>query len=193
VGKHDWYRKTEWSLSDEERFFARLSRSRGDHTRCQYLRIQALYLANNQPEVALRLLSIYSDSCAGQLDCTQALVQKSELFLRLGQTREALLSIKRALELEESEVLVVMTESYLAYPEMVVLEEIESEYDSALKLLFKSAYRPFVPVHHFRWNATVALLLEAGGKHDEAVKHSRLAFEAAGIKASAFRYHRKLG
>jgi tetratricopeptide (TPR) repeat protein len=192
VGKHDWYRKTEWSITDEEQFFARLSRSRRDDTRCQYLRIQALYLANKQPEVALRLLSMYSESCVGQFDCAEAFSQQSVLFFRLGQTREALLSIKRALEHEESQSW-VKTDAYLTYTEMVILGEIESEYDSALKLLLKSAGRPFFPVQHFRWNATVALLLDARGKHDEAVKHARLAFEAAGIEASVLRYHRTLG
>ena len=45
MSKTDWFRRTAWSDADREDFNARLKRSRGEGNKAQYLRIQAVYLA----------------------------------------------------------------------------------------------------------------------------------------------------
>lgn len=41
----DWFRRSSWTARDREEFDARLQRSRGPANKAQYLRIQALHLA----------------------------------------------------------------------------------------------------------------------------------------------------
>ena len=48
MSKEDWYRNTEWNDQIESEFESRLKRSRGNHNKAQYLRIQASYLLDSK-------------------------------------------------------------------------------------------------------------------------------------------------
>ena len=56
MSKKDWYRNTIWNEEVEEFFFTKLKRSSTQFNKAQYLRIQAVYLKDKYPEVALQLL-----------------------------------------------------------------------------------------------------------------------------------------
>src|ERR1700732_2357892 len=91
--RDDWFRRTKWSEAIATEFWARLRRARRKE---QYLRIQAAYLTESYPEVALALLEHYF-LMPDQLDQALAHKQRAEAFLTLGRTTEALDAYEAAL------------------------------------------------------------------------------------------------
>jgi len=88
----EWFRKTTWTESDREDFFAHLERSRKT-SRAQYLRIQALYLYEtkslNEIEVALELCNLALVDYSEQVELASVLGQKAMCFNKLGKLQEA--------------------------------------------------------------------------------------------------------
>jgi hypothetical protein len=59
----DWFRQTTWSAGQAASFFQRLERSRSPFHRAQYLRVQAVTLANSgERDNLLVALDRYSES-----------------------------------------------------------------------------------------------------------------------------------
>ena len=134
MSKHDWYRKTNWTNEDKSDFFKRLNKSKGIFYKAQYLRIQAYYLTENNPNEALELIGILineypeesqlSEAYSIQARCYKILKDKENVvkaYNKSFETRRAFPNFK--------------TNNYLEFGVWVVTEKIYKYYDDALKLI----------------------------------------------------------
>src|SRR4051794_5471496 len=101
MSRNDWYRQTVWSPAHETSFFQRLARSRSPFHRGQYLRIQALTLAETgQPSnlrVALGLLEPIFADYPDASDVSMAYLQAARCHDALGDLEAATEHFERAL------------------------------------------------------------------------------------------------
>lgn len=188
VARDDWYRNKTWSAEIEVEFQQRLRRTRD---KSQRLRIQASYLAENHPRVALSLLDQYF-TLGDHFDMAQAYVDKARALLALGELDGALACYEAALE-RERQFTSLTTRAYLDFACLVVEARIERLYPRALEVLDAYPERPIFPVDRYRANGARALLLEYFGKMREARAAAGLAMAAAGETKSGLRYHQHLG
>ncbi|PKN98604.1 MAG: hypothetical protein CVU43_16020 [Chloroflexi bacterium HGW-Chloroflexi-5] len=83
----DWYRKTTWTDSNKDDFFAHLNRSRNS-SRCQYLKIQAIYLFQTrrfkEVSASLVLVNLALDEYPEWHFQAELLGQKAECLNYLG-------------------------------------------------------------------------------------------------------------
>lgn len=191
-GRDDWFRRDTWDEIDQEEFFARLKRSRGQFHKAQYLRIQALYIQKECPEDALKLLEMVREEYPepGQLSST--FLQTAECLVSLGRKEEAIEWYRKVLE-NEKVYKGVLTSAYLDFPVFIVTEELKDLFPEAQRILVDHVARLTFPVDRYLWNMTMALIDAENGELDEASKHARAAIEASQQEHSGFRYHPKVG
>lgn len=188
MGRHDWYRNTEWDSEIEAAFVAKLKRARD---KAQYLRVQACTLATKHPVVALRLLDQYF-GFGEHFDHAQAHVDRATALFALGNVEGALDSYDAALAVEEKRPS-MLTQAYLNLSFSVAILGIEDRYSQALNILTQNKSRPIFPVDHFRWHTACSLILAELGHTTEARMHATQALEAAMQEHSGFRYHPSVG
>lgn len=185
----DWFRNDEWNPALEARFFEKLDRARD---KAQYLRIQAGYLVKRSPKTALALLDKYFE-LGDHFDWAQAFLDQSDAYRSLGQLRDAIHSLQKALE-REREFPNLRTQAWSQYVVLVATERYDQLYDDALRVL--EEHKPDAtsfPIDDFLWNAAYALITEAQGQHRTAKQYAIKALESAGLTDSGFRYHPKAG
>jgi tetratricopeptide (TPR) repeat protein len=152
----DWFRNEEWSSGIEENFFRKLGCARV-HSKPQYLRIQACYLSERRPEIALSLLDRYfelgdqKENAAAFVDRAQAYVDQAHAYDALGNMEQSAASFEKAL-LYEREFPSVITQAGFEFPLFVASHKMTNQYEIALQTIEK--YRPKA---RFRWNGLVAL------------------------------------
>lgn len=191
MGRDDWYRNSDWSAEAEEAFRTKLSRARGQKP--QYIKIQAGYLSESHPTVALSLIEEYfqtdDDVFIPDAHCIQA-----EAYRALGRTQDAVGALRAALDWEESHPDLITT-ARIDYPKLVVLERLLEEYDYALEILttrFSSSDHSF-PNMRYTWNGCCALIAFEKGEISEAKQFAQRALRAAAEIESPFRHHRSVG
>lgn len=188
MGRDDWYRNTTWNAEIEAEFDQKLRRAR---EKFQYLRIQALYLTENYPEVALRLLEQYF-SLGENVDMAQAYLQRAQALSVLNDFDGAFASYEAALEQERCRPN-SKTQAYLDFPCLVLETKRESLYSRALEVLNTHSERPMFPIDRFRAHGARALLVHHFDRKDEARAEAELAMAAAQETESGFRHHPNLG
>jgi len=188
MSRHAWYRNTDWNAKIETEFFARLGRAR---QKTQYLRVQAYYVADRHPQVALRLLDQYFGFEA-PFDLSQAYVQRAEILLSLGDTDGALDYYDRALATEKMKPN-YLTGAYLALPLLIAEKKIQKRYAQALQILDETRARPRFPRDRFLWNGARAVIHHELGQIDAARDCARKALAAADEKRSWSWKHPELG
>jgi tetratricopeptide (TPR) repeat protein len=188
MARHDWYRNSNWNADIESDFRRRLHRARD---KSQNLRIQASYLAESQPQVALSLLDQYF-TLGDDVDKAQAHVVRAEAFVAFGDVDAALSSYEDALT-RERELPGWKTQAYLEYACLVTNLRATHLYARALEVLDAHRQRPVFPVDRYRANGARAILLQELGRTDEAQSFADLAMAASREGASGFRYHQHLG
>jgi tetratricopeptide (TPR) repeat protein len=188
----EWFRKTTWSSKDQEDFERRFSRSRRT-SRAQYLRIQALHLAQSGEHAAAlvllsRMLSEYPDrvqEAAAHLQCAQSLIA-------IGQHADAIDAFRAALATERS-LPNVRTNAWLEFAWYVADRKLAHYYREALGVLDERARDEAFPVQRFR-SATARTLIEfALGNLTLARESARVALAAAAERHSGMAKHPTLG
>jgi tetratricopeptide (TPR) repeat protein len=188
MSKGDWFRNSSWNESIEKEFMAKLQRAKRKE---QYLRIQASTLASTEPAVALRLLEQYF-ALNDEFDHAQAYCDMATAYTALGNFMGSIQAYRQALD-REAAFPKLKTDAYLAFPAMIVENQLKERYHEALSVLNNNADRPMFPVDFFRWHALVASIEAEGGSAEQASIHAAKALEAAQIKKSGFRFHQNLG
>lgn len=183
MSSDDWYRNKNWNASIEEHFYSKLKRARTQ--RDQYLVIQALTLADNHPEVSLRLVNEYFESRKDQFDDVRALLAKANAYRTLNDLYGCISAFKEVLG-REREFPNHQTGVYLDYPYLVATQKIENEYANALDVLNEHVDRLTFPLDHYKWHASKALINNDGSEAQKAL-------EAAKVKKSDFRFHQDVG
>jgi tetratricopeptide (TPR) repeat protein len=189
MASDDWFRNNDWNSDIEPHFFEKLHRARD---KAQYLRIQAGYLVKGHPKTALALLDKYFE-LGDHFDRAQAFVDQSDGYLSLGERRDAIHSLQKALE-REREFPSVRTQAWSRYAVLVATECYSELYADALRVLEeRKPDATSFPVDEFLWNAAYALIREAQGQGRSAKEFASRALESAELANSGFRYHPKVG
>jgi tetratricopeptide (TPR) repeat protein len=192
--RNDWFLQTTWSEAQASSFFERLARSRTPFHRAQYLRIQALTLANTgEPaniSTALGLLErIFRDN-PDKSQLPLAYLQAANCHDVLGNIEEATSHFRRALEAQRqypNDVSGVAHE----FPWFIVRRGLVDLYDEALEAL--ATADSFLPAQRFREAACRAFIAAHGGEREAARALAQAALAAAGLKRSPFDRHPTIG
>lgn len=188
--KHDWYRRETWNDEIEQSFFSRLKTARSQ--RDQYLAIQVFSLAQSHPEASIRLAQHYFETRTGNFNDSRVLAAQGNAHKMLGNAEDALASYQAALAIQrESPGFNAVSGTAVAY--YIATEEWEDQYDLALSLLQEDSGGSIWPVAVFSWNAAMALIMSARGKHDDARRFSLGALNAASVRQTELTYHREVG
>lgn len=190
MAAHDWYRNTTWNQCIEDSYFAKLKRARAGHD--QYLVIQALHLAENEPAITLKLIDLYFEKRIDKFHDAQAFCARAEAYKRQKKTKLAIQSYKDALA-REAEFPSHKTSAYLELPYLVACEKISDEYDFVLSLLEDEKDNLPFPISQYLWHASKALIDHDQNFEVDAIQHARKAISAAKIKKSTFKYHQEVG
>jgi tetratricopeptide (TPR) repeat protein len=190
VSRNDWYRNKAWSPDIEKIFFEKLSRARSQ--RDQYLVIQALELARQQPLAALDLVDHYFETRKSNFHDLQALLAKVDAKQALRDKAAVVETYKKILA-REAEHPNQKSDAHVAFPYFVATEEIKDEYDFALDVLENRKDHLTFPLDRFKWHASYALISTQLGDKSTAKDHAIEAVAAAEAKKSGFRYHQNLG
>lgn len=188
MSKDDWYRNTDWNSVIEADFQQHLRRARD---KSQRLRIQASYLAESHPQVALGLLDQYF-ALGDHFDMAQAHVDRARARVVLDYIDAAISSYEKAME-REHQFPSTRTQAYLNFACLVAKVRMKRLYDRALEVLDAHRERPLLPVERYLAYGARALLLQELGRMDEARPVADLAIAAAREVKSGSRYHPHLG
>lgn len=191
MASDDWFRNEDWDAAAEARFRAKLSRSRS--SRPQYIRIQAGYLTQSHPQVALELIEEYLNT-GDEFHVQMAYWTRAQAYRHLGKVEEAVTAYREALSWEQSHP-GHLSPARSDYPKYVAEHRLSDEYGYALDVLanrFRSEDHQF-PLIAYHWNGSHALILSELGHHAEAREFAERALRAAVQTESPFRYHRNVG
>ena len=194
MGRDDWFRRRTWTEEDRADFEAHFARSRGNSSKAQYLRIQAVCLAEaslhrEAIELIDRILAEYPET----IERAIAHEKKAESIYALGRVEESLGEFRLALDAERR-FPNVRTNAWLEFGWIVVSEGLVDSYDETLQILeeFNEGMLQF-PVARYRYFAILALIADSRGGAEMAREMAANALRESERRDSGFRYHAKLG
>ena len=190
----DWFRRTTWTPTDAADFTKRLARSR-PHNRPQYLRIQAVHLAEAEPphwEAALQLLDRLIHQYPDQTQLAQAHFQRAECLLALSRADEAIEAFREAMATERR-FPNSRTTAYLAFAYWIATTGRVGMFEEALDVLEEFGNDEVFPMQLYLHNAALALIAASSGDKAVARDAARRALHASQRLHSGFRYHPHLG
>jgi|GEM_PF-2286807 len=190
----DWFRHTTWTPRDEREFSARLARSRSSFHTAQYLRIQAITLAEvggkTRTAAALRLLQRLFAEFPDASQLESAHLQAALIYEQMGNEAAAVEHFRLALRAKAAFPNGDAGTS-LEFPWFIARHDLSAHFVEALEVL-KSAHLAF-PVQVFKSAAIRATVAQFHGDHVGASRFAHEALEAASVEKSPFRYHSSLG
>jgi len=187
MSRENWYRNTSWTTDVAEAFEAKLRRARNKE---QYLRIQASYLTETHPKVALGLIDQLF-AFENLHDVASAYCVRAKALTVMGNGPKAVQAYRDALDAEQRHPN-YKTDAYLRLAELIVNQRMAKNYDLALAWLRKNRDRPMFPVEHYQWNGLMAVLLFRSGDPN-AKEFAVRSLQAGRSEFSGFRHHPKLG
>ncbi|MCV2487087.1 hypothetical protein OD917_19300 [Flavobacterium sp. SH_e] len=192
----DWYRRKSWSKTDEEEFFAKLSRARKDG-RAQYLKIQAIELVDTKKpkllQVAKELLSkVLNEYPDDNFNKASVYHTFGDIFQLENNIEKALEYYKNAIDFEKVYPNVI-TQSYLDYSEIVVKNQLEDLYPIAEEILESKTSGLLFPIEKYKVFSLLAIINGHNSNIEIAKKYSELANENANKTTSGLSYHKHLG
>ncbi len=193
--KNDWYRNREWTAEIEKDFTKRLSRVRSRYNAAQYVRIQACYLEENHPLVALQLLDRVILEYQEISELSQAYHQKAECLLTLNREAEAIDCFRSSFGIMR-EYPRSLNQSYFTFGLWVVRNGKKELFDEALQVVEEFVSKPGMisfPADIFKYCTIKAIILFEKGQRQLAKECVEKALEAASKKDSGLRYHSKIG
>jgi tetratricopeptide (TPR) repeat protein len=188
MGRDDWFRNNQWNSEIEAIFRQRLHRAR---KKSQYLRIQANYLAESYPQVALRLLEQYFH-LEEREDLAQAYVDRAKALTAIGDIDAAIGAYEKALK-REQEFPNSLTSAGLDLACLVAKARLKLRFDQALELTVLNNQHHIFPIQRYLAQGARALIFHEMGNQVDAKEAARLAMAAAGQINSNFRYHPNAG
>jgi tetratricopeptide (TPR) repeat protein len=188
MARDDWYRNANWNEEIAMRFEEKLRRSRNKN---QYLRIQALTIAAEYPQVALDLLDRYFLLDESH-DRALAHQTRAEAYLALGRIEDAIVAYEATLRQEAAKPNVGTWVS-VEFPYLVAVRGLTPYFQRALEILASRTSALVFPVIRFKFHAARALILAAQGDVIQARLDAKTALNAAAEKRSEFERHPTLG
>ena len=194
--RHNWFRKTTWTAKDQEEFWTRHRRSRGNYNKSQYLRIQASHLAQTgEPallDAAMELLNRSLDEFPepSQLSCH--LMQRGDIFLRRGQIDEALGEFRAAIS-RERVYPSARTQCWISFGWVASVHRRVELFDEVEKVISERCKDALFRIDFYRMHAIHAMIAMLRGDRICARQHAEAALREATKTHSGFRYHSKLG
>ena len=195
MSRIDWYRRSTWTDRDQEEFNARLQRSRGAFNKAQYLRIQAIHLAEaGLNAAAIELLDPLLAEFPERIELASAHLQRAESLATLARPGPAIDEYRAALQAERN-FPNVRTNAWLRFGWFAVENGLSDLYDEVL-----AAFKEFndngglsFPIEEYRYCAVQAIIAQSQGDHSAARQFAARAIIEASKEHSGFRYHAKLG
>lgn len=194
--KAEWFRRQKWTADDRKDFLARLNRTRASSQKAQYVRIQAVHLAEADTReghaAALELIDMLLSTWPTEtLQVIPAQHQKGKSLLALGDATGALASFRDCLQAQRATAS-IRTDAAVDFAWLVATTSVVTEYSQALAALDEFPEGPF-PIQQYRGATARALILSATHRCDEAKTWASRALNAEAATSSPFRYHRLLG
>ena len=195
MSRDDWFRRSTWSAADQEDFFARLKRSRTTGNKAQYLRIQAVHLAEAGLHTeAVKLLNLMFREYPERIQVAAAHRQKAECLVQLGQPDGAISEFRSSLQCQR-EFPNVETGGWLEFPWFIVQCQLSDMYDEALSILeeFGAESKLTFPEERYKYCTIRAIIADARNDMQTAKDFSNAALQNASSQHSGFRYHPQIG
>ncbi len=192
----DWYRRKNWTKSDEEEFFAKLGRARKDG-RAQYLKIQAIELMYTDDKKLLSVAEIllnkmlieYPDDTFNK---GSALHTLGNIYKKLDDYKNAIDYYKQAMDFEQM-FPNVKTQAYLDYSELIIKTNNTEKFIDVESILLERYSGLLFPIEKYKVNSILSIINKYNNRLNEAKQYAELAEENADCEISGLRYHKTLG
>lgn len=197
MGRHDWYRNKTWGEETKEAFFERLNRSRSSFHKAQYVRIQAACLRGTGKKkyvrAALELLDLMLEKWPEPSQLAMAHLERAKCFENLGDCGAVIESYRESVKAERENSGVRVCAG-LQFAWFVVRRRLPEYYDEAVVAMDgdKDHFLIF-PDYQFKFFSIISIVLDHGGRAEDAKRFAKRALEAVAMKESPVRYHKKVG
>ncbi len=197
MGRDDWYRKETWGEETKEAFFERLNRSRSSFHKAQYMRIQAVCLRGTGKKkyvrAALELLDLMLEKWPEQSQLASAHLERAKCFESLCDSEAAIESYRKSAKTEREDSRVRVCAG-LQFAWFVVRRRLPEYYDEAVVGMDGDKDHLLIfPDYQFKFFSIISIVLDHGGRAEDAKRFAKRALEAVATKKSPLRYHKKVG
>jgi tetratricopeptide (TPR) repeat protein len=192
MARDDWFRRITWTERDREDFFARNKRSRGKHSKAQYMRIQAhTLLGTGKPQLIGNALELAKQACSeypGAMDTALTLEIAGECCEKLERPDNAIDYYRRAIA-REHEFRGVRSNAPFLLGKLVVEQRRKDCYGEALNAM-EAHGAPVFPWHGYILNGVRAMAATEEGRLAEAKAFAREALAASAIRDTGLSHGR---
>ncbi|WP_024465781.1 hypothetical protein [Treponema pedis] len=189
MADENWYRNEVWNDEIQKRFTDKLNKARSQKT--QYLKIQAFYLLDKYPNIALKLIQHSREIKIDEFWEQEFCLYESKAYYAL---KENSLAIKKAFESIEwrRKKTGTITENIYWLSELVLRLEEKSEYQKCLKIMKEMHEETPFPIIEYKYHGYMALLLNELGNVNDSISEALIAIDWANRDKNMLNNVRKL-